>query len=224
MQGAARPGEAGDPLMVLRHELAHLALHEYLGDLPPRWFDEGYASYAAAEWGREEVFATNIALVLKGPATFAALDSAFTGGTTRATAAYALAYRAIAELAGLDERRGLSLLFSHWRTSGSLDVAVREAYGMTLDAFEERWRAHTRRRYGGLAVAADLALVAAFLGLIVLPVYLARRRREKRRLETLRNREAEQERRARESALDALLADRRTSREHRLLDTPGDDL
>ena len=29
---------------VLRHELAHLALHEALGDLPPRWFDEGYAS------------------------------------------------------------------------------------------------------------------------------------------------------------------------------------
>ncbi|HET7621085.1 MAG TPA: hypothetical protein VFK39_04190, partial [Gemmatimonadaceae bacterium] len=45
MQGSRAGSDAGDPMRVLRHELAHLALHEYLGDLPPRWFDEGYASY-----------------------------------------------------------------------------------------------------------------------------------------------------------------------------------
>src|SRR5206468_1861830 len=64
LQGQRAGSDAGDPLDVLRHELAHLALHEYLGDLPPRWFDEGYASYTANEWGREEVLATNIALAL----------------------------------------------------------------------------------------------------------------------------------------------------------------
>jgi hypothetical protein len=224
MHGHRGGGGEGDPLTVLRHELAHLALAEAMGDLPPRWFDEGYASYAAAEWGRDEVLATNLALVLRGPATFAALDSEFTGGSTRATAAYALAYRAIAELAGMDRERGLALFFARWRASESLDIAVREAYGMTLDAFETRWVSRTRRRYGGLALVADLALVAGLLGVFVIPMYVSRKRRDRRRLETLRMREVQQEQRARESALDALLAEPGEIRDRPLLDTPRDDL
>src|SRR5205823_7527416 len=59
MQGHNAASDAGDPFAVLRHELAHLALHEYLDDLAPRWFDEGYASYAARELMRNEVLAAN---------------------------------------------------------------------------------------------------------------------------------------------------------------------
>jgi len=36
LQGRRAGSEVGDPRVVLRHELAHLALHERLGDLPPR--------------------------------------------------------------------------------------------------------------------------------------------------------------------------------------------
>ena len=74
--------DAGDPLEVWRHELAHLALHEYLGDLPPRWFDEGYASYAAREWKREDALAANIALAVRGMPTFDELDAQFGEGAT----------------------------------------------------------------------------------------------------------------------------------------------
>ena len=66
MQGRNAGSDAGDPISVLRHELAHLALHEAMGDLPPRWFDEGYASFAAAETGRDQVLSTNVALVFRG--------------------------------------------------------------------------------------------------------------------------------------------------------------
>jgi hypothetical protein len=57
-----------------------------------------------------------------------------------------------------------------------------------------------------------------------LPVYLARKKRQRKRLETLRINEADQERRARESALDALLSGGSETRDPRLLDTPNDDL
>jgi hypothetical protein len=116
------------------------------------------------------------------------------------------------------------MLFSHWKTSGSLDLAMREAYGMTLQGFEERWRTRTRRRYGGIALVADLAMIAGLLGLVVLPLYVGRRRREKKRLESLRVREGEQEQRARESALDAMLPEKQQIRNPDLLDTPGDQL
>ena len=63
MQGRDAGADAGDPLVTLRHELAHLALREVLGSSVPRWFDEGYASYAAGEWGRDQVLATSFGLV-----------------------------------------------------------------------------------------------------------------------------------------------------------------
>lgn len=207
MQGRTAGSDAGDPIAVLRHELAHMALDERLGDRVPRWFHEGYASWAAGEWGREEVLATNVALVLRRGRTFAALDSGFHGGSLSADAAYALAHRAVAELAALDPQRGLSLFFRYWAESPSLDVAVRRAFGITLDRFEEQWYSRTRRRFGLIAFFAD----AALLGLVFLiplgPLWYVRRRRLRRRLEALRAAEALAEERNRASVLDELLRD-----------------
>lgn len=205
MQGSGAGSDAGDPVAVLRHELAHLALHEYLGDLPARWFDEGYASYAAGEWGRDEVLATNLALALRGTPTLEALDSGFYGGSLRADASYALAFRAVAELAELDRSRGLALFLSYWRQTGSFEKAVRQAYGMTEDGFERRWADRTRRRYGALAVVTDLSIAALVFMALLGPLYLARRRRDRRRMAALVRADEEQERRERASAIDALL-------------------
>lgn len=207
MQGRTAGSDAGDPLVVLRHELAHLALDEALGDLPPRWFHEGYASVAAGEWGREEVLATSVALLMRGMPTLDSLDATFGGGASRADAAYALAHRAVAELAALDPERGLTLFFQYWRETRSLEVSMRRAFGVTQAQFEARWRRRTRRQYGALAIAADLSLAAALLMIIVVPLYMSRRRRDRRRLEAMRAADAAAERAARESALAALLGE-----------------
>jgi hypothetical protein len=189
LQGRSATSAAGDPAATLRHELAHLALHEYLGDLPPRWFDEGYASYAAQELRRDDVLATNIALALHGVPTLASLDSGLVGGAGQADVSYALAYSAVADLAALDSARGLSLLLRYWRESGSLDQALRRAYGEPIDTFEAQWRARTRRRYGALAVASDLAFSVVVLLTLLAPLYVARRRRDRVRLAGLRSAE-----------------------------------
>lgn len=186
VQGGRASSAAGDPAATLRHELAHLALHEYLDDLAPRWFDEGYASVAAQEFGREEVLATNVALALHGVPTLASLDSGLVGGEGQAAVSYALAYRAVADLAALDPARGLSLMLHYWKETGSLDQGVRRAYGEPLDTFEAQWRARTRRRYGALAVASDLAFAVAVLLTLLAPLYVARRRRDRARLALLR--------------------------------------
>jgi len=182
IQGRAAGSEAGDPLETLRHELAHLALHERLGDRPPRWFDEGYASVSAHEWHRDDVLATNVALALRGAPTFDQLEASFSGGATAAQSAYALSYRAVAEMASLDPERGLTLLFRYWETGKSLDAAVRQAFGMTLSGFEREFQSRVRRRYGALALFADLTLVFLVTGLALLPFFVARRARGRRRL------------------------------------------
>ena len=207
MQGRFIGVEVGDPLEILRHELAHLALHEALGDLPTRWFDEGYASYAAGEWDREETLTTNFALVLRGVPSLDQLEESFYAGAQQATGAYALAYRAVAELAALDRERGLALFFEKWKESRSMDSAMRSAFAITQDAFEKRWQARTRRRFGALALVADLAIVGIGVIGVLVPLQRARRRRVRQRLELMREAELVAERAQRERALEEILRD-----------------
>lgn len=182
LQGSSAPSDAGDPVETLRHELAHLALHEALGDLPPRWFDEGYASVAAHEWRREDAVATNLGLAWGGMPTLDELEKEFEGGSTSAGEAYALAYRAVTDLTELGGPQGLAPLFVNWKRTRSLERAVRLTYGITLTEFEKRWRDRTRRRYGGLALMGNLALAGLIIAFLVVPLYLARRRRDRRRM------------------------------------------
>lgn len=205
MQGRRASSLAGDPRDVLRHELAHLALREALDALPPRWFDEGYASFAAGEWGRDEVLATNVALVLRGVPRLAELDEGFAHGESRAQQAYALSHRAVAEIAALDPARGLSLFLAYWKESASFDIALRRAYGVTETTFEDRWRASTRRRFGALALVTDVSLGAVVLLLMLGPLWTLRVQRDRQRLAAMRAADEIQERRERESALDAFL-------------------
>jgi hypothetical protein len=182
MQGSSAGADAGDPLETFRHELAHLALHEAMGDLPPRWFSEGYASWAAHEWNREDVLATNLGLAWRGMPTLEQLDDRFQHGSTSAQEAYALAYRAVADLAELGGERGLAPLFEKWKEQRSLEKAIRLTYGITLKDFEQRWQSRTKRRYGALALFSNLALGGVLVSLVLLPLYLARRRRDRARL------------------------------------------
>jgi hypothetical protein len=205
IQGRAAGSAAGDPVETLRHELAHLALHERLGNRPPRWFDEGYASVAAREWRRDDVLATNVALALRGAPGFAQLEESFTGGPTTAQSAYALSYRAVAEMASLDPERGLTLFFRYWEFGKSMDAAMRQAFGMTLSGFEREFQSRVRRRYGALALFADLALVFLVTGVALLPFFVARRARDRRRLREMLAADAAAERAERESILAVLL-------------------
>lgn len=205
MQGRSAGSEAGNPREVLRHEIAHLALHEFLGDKPPRWFDEGYASYSAREWTREDVLAANLALAWRGAPTFDELDDDFTAGTVSAQNAYALAYRAVVELAALDTVRGLAPFFTAWEREPSLERAIRATYGMTLYDFQKRWQQRTRRRYGALALVGNVTLAGVVALIAILPLYVARRQRDRRRLAALVAADEAAEKAARASAIEALL-------------------
>jgi hypothetical protein len=205
LQGSRAGSDAGDPLAVLRHEIAHLALHEYLGDLPPRWFEEGYASYAAGEWGRQEVLTTNLALALRGMPTLDELESLFSGGSTAAQSAYALAHRAVAELAAIDQEGGLALFLERWRSTRSFDRAMRSAFGLTSAGFEKRWSDRTRSQYGVLALVSNIAIAGLLVMFVLAPLYVIRRRRDRERLRRMKEAEALADQAARESALEALL-------------------
>lgn len=207
MRGTDAVAAGGDPRVTLRHEIAHLALFEVLGPGVPRWFDEGYASFAAGEWGRDQVLATSFGLVWRGLPTLDGLDSGFYRGSETAQRAYALAHRAVAELSALSPERGLSLLFDQWQRHGSFEQALRRAHGMSTLDFERHWRSRVRRQFGALALGADLSVLAFILLVFLGPLWWQRRARNRARLDRLRAADRAASERERASALSALLGE-----------------
>ena len=76
---------------------------------------------------------------------------------------------------------------------------------ITLDGFEKRWQDRTRARYGALAIAADLTIATLFFLALLMPLWVMRRRRDRRRLAVLRAADVLAEQRQREMAIDELL-------------------
>jgi hypothetical protein len=162
----------------LRHELAHLALHQAVAVRVPLWFDEGYASWAAGEWDRLSGLELNLAVVRGAVPDLRDLDGALRGSTSTADAAYALAVSAVTELARRNPSGSLAPLLQQLRAGIDFEASVQATTGLNLAQFEREWRQSIRRRYslanwvlagGGWAV---LALTLWFL--------LRRRRRADR--------------------------------------------
>jgi len=161
---------------VLRHELAHLALHTVVRRVP-RWFDEGYAAYAAGEWDRLEALRVNLALLRRSAPTLADLDRAIReGGASQAEASYAMATTAVLLLERLGRGQGLAPLLRNLQRTADFDLALRATYQLTSLQFEEQWQHELRRRYGWLFVLSSLTLFWAFAGLLLVVLWARRRK------------------------------------------------
>lgn len=172
--------DAGDLRRTLRHELAHLALHQRLHVRVPLWFDEGYAAWAAGEWDRFGGLELNLTLARGAVPSLNALDAALRGSEGSVGPAYGLAATAVVELARRNPTGTLEPLVSRLAAGEDFGAAVQATTGLSLDRFEEVWQRSVRTRYtwatwllagGGWAV----------LGVVVLWFGRWRRRRDAER-------------------------------------------
>lgn len=132
----------------LRHELAHLALHQAVRVRVPLWFDEGYAGWAAGEWDRYAALELNLAVARGSLPTLGELDGALRGARSSVDAAYALAMSAVTELARRNPTGTLSPLMDRLRAGEDFDAAVLATTGLPPGRFQEVWQQTMRRRYG----------------------------------------------------------------------------
>jgi len=157
--------DEGDLVRTLRHELAHLALHEAVAVRVPLWFDEGYAGWAAGEWDRLGALELNLAVVRGAVPTLTGLDGALRGSASSVDPAYALAVSAVAELARRNPTRTLTPLLRRLESGEDFDAAVLATTGLALGRFEQEWQRAIRRRYtlGNWLLAGGGWLVVALL-------------------------------------------------------------
>ena len=167
--------DQGDLYQTLRHELAHLALHQAVTVRVPLWFDEGYASWAAGEWTRFEGLELNVAVVRGRVPDLRSLDGALRGSATTADAAYALAASAVTELARRNPSGSLDPLLSHLMNGQDFDAAVLATTGLSISQFDVEWRKSIRRRYSWIT----WIIAGGGWGVFVLGVWLLVRVRKK---------------------------------------------
>lgn len=190
--GFAMPGsrtivlrmDAGDPRRTLRHELAHLALHEAIRVRVPLWFDEGYAALASGESDRLEMLRLNLTVARGRVPGFFELDRSLRANESTAETAYALAASAVAMLARRHPERSLTPLLSRLSEGVGFDEAVRATTGSRVPRFEEEWQKDVRSRYNLLVwgMAGGFWLVTAG---VVVWAWWYRKRRDRPRREAL---------------------------------------
>jgi hypothetical protein len=169
--------DAGDLPQTLRHELAHLALHQKVPVRVPLWFDEGYAGWAAGEWERLGSLELNLSVARGAVPDLRTLDGALRGAPSTADAAYSLAMSAVLELARLNPTGTLSPLLAALSGGEDFDAAVRKTTGLTISRFEEQWQRSVKRRYSfGLWLVAGGGW--ALLALLLVALTRLRRRRD----------------------------------------------
>ena len=161
----------------LRHELAHLALHWHAGVVVPLWFQEGYASVAAREWGRFDALRVNWTLARGRAASLDLVDRALRGNEGDASDGYALATTAVLLLERWGGERGLTPLMTNLAQARTFDAALRVTHGVTEAEFEERWRDDLRSHYGWLAWGAAAGLFWSVIGGFLVWLAVRRRRR-----------------------------------------------
>jgi hypothetical protein len=172
--------DGDDPFRVLRHELAHVALHQSIPGRVPLWFDEGYAVLAAGEFSRFDRLGLNLVVARGRVPGLDRLSNDLRSDHSTAEAAYALAGSAVSFLAGRTLDRSLEPLVDRLADGLTFDSALVLSTGMNGGRFEETWQRELKRRYGlGLWLIAG-GMWGVVSALVILG-YLLRRRRDRPR-------------------------------------------
>ena len=171
-----------DAATILRHEVAHLVLHDRLGDLVPRWFDEGYAEVASGGWDVESAWQLRLSFLTGSTPPLDSLTLDWPRREGEARFAYLLSATAVDYLRRRGGDRGMQLLFDNWRREGSFEAALRTTFGITFGQLEDEWRRDVRSRYGWLAILSNAALIWLAATALVLAAWLPRRRRNRAKI------------------------------------------
>jgi glycerophosphoryl diester phosphodiesterase len=185
--GSTNRGGSLDYGTVLRHELAHLAVQRAATPARvPRWFDEGYATWAAGELDWNRAWLLRIAFLTGRAPPLDSLTLDWPRGAARAQLAYLLSATVVEYLVDQSGTFGLQRVLERARLGGSFEQALIDTYGVDTGTLEAQWRRFVKRRYGWTVVLTQSIVFGGLLGIIVLVLFLLRRRRDLRKLAMLR--------------------------------------
>lgn len=179
-----QPNALHDVGEVFRHELAHVALEEAIGESHrvPHWFNEGLAVHLSRESSLLRLKTLSTATLAGRLIPLARLDGSFPSDAVVAELAYAEAADVVRFLLRREDLERFPALISRVREGQPFAAALRDAYGMDLSTLEHEWREDVAKRYSFWPVFFSGSIVWAFV--LVLFAFGWRRRQQRSR-ETL---------------------------------------
>lgn len=163
---------------VFAHEVAHLVLHDALGERLPRWLDEGLATWQGRRWSLVDAFALSASMMLRPLPRLGTADSLFWGDEAGARMAYAQAFTFTAwSVRRYGESFPARLVREMARRP--LESAWQAAAGEPLRAAEEGWRRSAAVRFRWLPWIGTSGVIWAALSMLA-GLASARRRRLQR--------------------------------------------
>lgn len=176
----APDGSRTDLDSLLRHELAHVALHRATaGQDVPRWFHEGIAESFGN--GVDLLRSQTLAGAIFGPGVppLDRLDDNIRGADPiAATVGYAAARDFVNYLRDRDDKDGAELrqVLTELRHGRSFDAAVVKVYGRTLQELDAEWRSGLTGRFSWFPVISSGGLPLAVLSPMMVVAMIRRRR------------------------------------------------
>ncbi|MYA12853.1 MAG: hypothetical protein F4087_02350 [Gemmatimonadetes bacterium] len=181
------PGSRVEEVRVLRHEWAHLALAHEMGRLRiPRWFNEGYAEWAAGGWLEDGGLKLSVALAFGGAPPLDSISIGWPRERVPAEVAYLLAASVVHYLVESSGTDGLEAFFQAWKESGSFEEGMRNVYGAAPEQLEVAWRKWVKRRYGWLLLLSHSSVFWLLLAGTLAAMFFVRRRHRREQMARLR--------------------------------------
>jgi len=189
--------EPPDLREVLRHELAHVALHDAVGGLAvPRWFNEGFAVHASGESSLVRTRTLWTATLANRVLPMAELDRTFPANSRLAAVAYAQSADFVRFLLRRQDRDRFQMFIERLSRGERFNTAISDAYDADLRRLEFQWREEIRKRYSWAPVLLGGGVIwVAVIGLVGL-AWMRRRRDSRRTLARWARQEAMEDRRA----------------------------
>ncbi|MDE0041814.1 MAG: peptidase MA family metallohydrolase [Candidatus Poribacteria bacterium] len=179
---------------VIRHEIVHIVFgqrtQKAIGKIP-RWFVEGIAIYFSGEWAPRRNDTLMKHIFSKSVIPLADLSQRFPKSENLAQLAYAESQNAVTWLAETHGVEKLWEIIDRLASGIDLDSAFRDSIGLSLSAFDAKWRKSLSQRYHWAAMLSSSHLFWGSLALFFLLVYLRYWRYKRRRLREL-ERESEE--------------------------------
>jgi hypothetical protein len=186
------PNALDDVGEVFRHELAHIALGDAVGESNrvPHWFNEGLAVHLSGESSLLRLRTLWSATLSGRLIPLERLDATFPADAVAADLAYAEAADVVRFLLRQQERERFPRLIERVHDGQSFATALRDAYGLDFVSLEYEWREEIARKYSFWPVLFSGTIIwFGVLGLFVL-AWQKRRRKSKRTLEQWAREEA----------------------------------
>jgi len=173
---------------IIKHELCHLLLHEYIGaETLPRWLDEGVAQWASGglvDIVMEKRSVLNEAVRQNRIIGLKYLADGFPYDEGLLTLAYAESKDFIEYMVREKGAQGMLALLNRLKEGNGIDSAIMKTFSIPFDELEKSWHSNLEKKAGWIRILINnLYEILFFLSALVLVYGFIRAWRRKRRYE-----------------------------------------